>query len=588
LDTRLILQLDQLERAGLIRIAQLDPEVEYLFRHTLVQEAAYDSLLKQDRRRLHRAVGETLERLYPDRLDELALVLGHHFAQAGDVERALHYLTRAGDSSAARYANHEAITLYSQALQIARGADRIDLLPSLYLKRGAAMELANRYPDALRNYEELGQVAGESGDRATVLASLVRRATIYAHATSEHDSNHARVLSEEALALARDLGDRATEASILWTQMMLEKFAGRADIGAVYGEQSLAIAREMNLREQLAYTLHDLGNHVYLDTSQFQRAHEVMAEARGLWIELGNQPMLADSLSTSALTYFLRGEFDQALAAATEARRISEAIGNLWGQSYSRWVVGDVYLERGQIDLAVTAMEECVLLGEQGGFVGAQAGIGAVLGMTYGLLGLVERGIEQVRRARATAEESLPSWVAWSIAALARLSLRAGDLAAAQAHIGAFDRIPTAFPYSILMGRLAEAEIALACRDARRALTAASNLLDYLHRAEVLPFRADALLLQARALQMAGQEAQARAALLDARAQAEALGSVQVKWQILLALARWEEAYGVSKQAAHLRLQARAVVRDILDGIQRPDLRAGFSALPDVRELLSQ
>ncbi|MGH2522606.1 MAG: hypothetical protein ACRDH2_08895 [Anaerolineales bacterium] len=60
--------LSTLETSGLIRLAARQPELEYLFRHALIQEAAYGSLVKADRRNLHRAVGEALERLYPDRL----------------------------------------------------------------------------------------------------------------------------------------------------------------------------------------------------------------------------------------------------------------------------------------------------------------------------------------------------------------------------------------------------------------------------------------------------------------------------------------------------------------------------------------
>ena len=77
-------QLAQLESAQLVR-RHTDPstgsgELAYLFKHTLVQETAYASLLRQERRRLHRAVAETLERAYPERLDEFApmLAAGNH------------------------------------------------------------------------------------------------------------------------------------------------------------------------------------------------------------------------------------------------------------------------------------------------------------------------------------------------------------------------------------------------------------------------------------------------------------------------------------------------------------------------------
>jgi|GEM_PF-2573618 len=54
--------LDTLESTGLIRVAQIMPELEYLFRHALVQDAAYDSLLRADRKKLHHEVGHVLEK----------------------------------------------------------------------------------------------------------------------------------------------------------------------------------------------------------------------------------------------------------------------------------------------------------------------------------------------------------------------------------------------------------------------------------------------------------------------------------------------------------------------------------------------
>src|SRR5690348_2967939 len=67
--------INVLETSGLIRLAAIQPELEYLFRHVLVQDAAYESLLKQERRRLHLAVAEALEALYPDRRNELTPML---------------------------------------------------------------------------------------------------------------------------------------------------------------------------------------------------------------------------------------------------------------------------------------------------------------------------------------------------------------------------------------------------------------------------------------------------------------------------------------------------------------------------------
>ncbi len=97
-----------LEASGLISLAAMQPELEYLFRHVLVQDAAYASLLKQERRELHRRVADTLVQLYPERQGELAGVIGMHLEEAGEAARAAPYLIEAGDHALSRFANREA------------------------------------------------------------------------------------------------------------------------------------------------------------------------------------------------------------------------------------------------------------------------------------------------------------------------------------------------------------------------------------------------------------------------------------------------------------------------------------------------
>src|SRR5690242_20002301 len=122
------LQLDTLEARGLIRVASLQPELEYLFRHALLQDTAYESLLKQERRVLHQVVGTALEELYPERVGELAAVLALHFEQAGDSEKAIHYLYEAAQFAIERNAILEAYDLYSRAAALlpARSPDEPD------------------------------------------------------------------------------------------------------------------------------------------------------------------------------------------------------------------------------------------------------------------------------------------------------------------------------------------------------------------------------------------------------------------------------------------------------------------------------
>jgi hypothetical protein len=117
-------ELGRLEASGLIQIAALQPELEYLFRHALVQEAAYASLLKQDRRALHKAAAAAILSQHPDRERELASVLAMHLENAGENARAAEYLVMAGDHALERFANREAVGFYARAAALADDSQR--------------------------------------------------------------------------------------------------------------------------------------------------------------------------------------------------------------------------------------------------------------------------------------------------------------------------------------------------------------------------------------------------------------------------------------------------------------------------------
>ena len=117
-------QLDTLEAKGLVRLAAERPELEYLFRHALVQDAAYGSLLKQERRELHGRVGEALEALYPERTGELAPVLAMHFEQAGEPDKAIDYYAAGGQHALEQNAIQEAFGAFDQAADADRPSDR--------------------------------------------------------------------------------------------------------------------------------------------------------------------------------------------------------------------------------------------------------------------------------------------------------------------------------------------------------------------------------------------------------------------------------------------------------------------------------
>jgi class 3 adenylate cyclase/tetratricopeptide (TPR) repeat protein len=109
-------RLTELQAIELIREKRRVPELEYIFKHALAQEATYESILLQRRQELHAQVGQAIEVLFTDRLDEFYGLLAYHYARAEVWEKAQAYLFRAGDQAGRVAADAEALAHYRQAL----------------------------------------------------------------------------------------------------------------------------------------------------------------------------------------------------------------------------------------------------------------------------------------------------------------------------------------------------------------------------------------------------------------------------------------------------------------------------------------
>jgi predicted ATPase len=135
-------QLVSLERAELLREAGRVPELEYMFKHDLARDAAYNTILNRKRREFHRQVAEAIEKLFADRLEENAHRLAQHYLLAGDNEKAVKYYTMAGEAAEAVHAVADSATHFSKALDAARTLGNQGLIADLEAKKRARAEIA--------------------------------------------------------------------------------------------------------------------------------------------------------------------------------------------------------------------------------------------------------------------------------------------------------------------------------------------------------------------------------------------------------------------------------------------------------------
>ncbi len=148
---------------------RLFPELEYIFKHALTQEVAYNSLLLARRKEIHGRIGKAIEELYADRLEEFYEMLAYHYSKSNDLAKGIAYGEKAAARASSVYAYAEAARLLEQALKVQEVLDPGDKVKrcDLLLDLADALRLAGQAQRALdAELPEAYSLAESMGDRA--------------------------------------------------------------------------------------------------------------------------------------------------------------------------------------------------------------------------------------------------------------------------------------------------------------------------------------------------------------------------------------------------------------------------------------
>ena len=414
-------RLASLQRKEFLYEQPAFPEVEYLFKHALTQEVAYQSVLHERRKALHERTAQAIEALYPERLEDHYSDLAHHYSRSGDTQKAVEYLQLAGQQAVQRSAHAEAISHLTTALESLTALPdtperlrqelllQITLGPVLMATRGpAAPEVERAYTRA----RELCQQLGETPQLFSVLWGLWYLYFVRA----EHQT--ARELAEQCLSLARRVQDRALLLEAHYTLGKTLCALGEWAQAREHLEQSLALydPRQHHAlaflyggqdpgvicRADLGCVLWVLG---YPDQA-LQKSQRALALAQ----ELSHPLSLAFPLVFAAILHQYRREGhitqERAEAAITLATEHGFPNWLAMGTILRGWVLA----EQGQQDEGMAQMHQGLA---------AYRAMGAELGRSYYLallaeaqskLGQPQEGLTVLAEARAIVDKTGERW----------------------------------------------------------------------------------------------------------------------------------------------------------------------------------
>jgi class 3 adenylate cyclase/tetratricopeptide (TPR) repeat protein len=407
----------ELERHDLVRSGGSD---DYRFKHTLIQEAVYASLLRRRRELLHGRAALALEGLDPSRHGLLA----HHWAAGGDDNRALTEYEHAAQGALAVYGLEEAAE--HARLGLAAG-ERLGLeaddprIRELFRVRGRVRLLSDDLAGAERDFDCALASARAAGDRRGELAALIDLALL-----RRQGLEGARRLMEEALSIAEALGDIEATVDVLSRRAIVDASGLRLDSALQRGERARALADSAGDERLLGKAL-DALKLVALMLGDLPALERLAGAAASIHKRLGDTLLLEYAVLESAFVPLGRGQFDQARARIEEALSINAELGDVSHRSLFLDALGWLERSRGDYDTAVEVGREAHELARRLAPPDFAAWSAASLGWTLLEAGRAGAAVEVLGDGLRLAE---------SCEAAGQMLRCAGLLAAAQAELG--------------------------------------------------------------------------------------------------------------------------------------------------------
>jgi predicted ATPase len=374
-------ELHRLVEAELLYQRGLPPEATYTFKHELIQDAAYESLLKSTRQHYHQRIAHVLEEQFPETTEGQPELLAHHYTEAGLIEQAVPYWQQAGQSAVQRSAHVEAIAHLRQGLALLQTLPKTPECSQqelrLLIALGASLRATKSYasPEIKETYSRARQLCHHL-DNPQQLFPVLRG--LHGYYNNHAELQTAQELGEQLLILAQQVQDptmllsahRALGITLCW-------------LGAV-------AAAHMHLAQAIA--LYDPQQHC-------AAAFLVYGDDAGV---------VCHSFASWALWYL--GSPDQGLTQSHEAVILAQQIVHPYSLGYALSAAATFHQLRREVRTAQECAEATISLCQEQGFPFFMA-IGSMLrGWALAQQGQVRDGIEQIHQGliawRATGAET--------------------------------------------------------------------------------------------------------------------------------------------------------------------------------------
>ncbi|MBW2354948.1 MAG: AAA family ATPase [Deltaproteobacteria bacterium] len=309
--------LELLEKEGVVEKISSDLGGKYLFRHQMMQEISYHSLLRRNRRQYHRLIGDAMERIYRDSLSNQAGFLAFHYYHAQDWSRALEYTLEAGHIARRSFACREALLCFDRAL---------DILQRSRLEKNIRRSL---------------QIYKWKGGLHFCLGQKVK----------------SRAAFHQMYTRAKGVGDHGAEAEALFRLGWISFYMHHPRAAQGFLNRAINLSREKSLKEVLLKSVSFQG-FVYSVLGRLKEARPLLIQSLDLSDDATDLESRAWCLSYLIQYYNWTGEFKEALAICEELEALNHKIESPFFHIVLHFRKGLIYGALGRLDEAREVLKQ--------------------------------------------------------------------------------------------------------------------------------------------------------------------------------------------------------------------------------------
>lgn len=400
-DLDLVLR-EQVQTAEKWQIWHAMNELRYIFRHSLLREAAYDMQLRARLRELHLLIAEAIEQLYPKN-PERYVDLAFHFEQADDEKRTSKFLEKAARHAQRNFQNRQALGFYDKLIEHRRNkAKKKDLkLVRFLLRKGTIHELIGEWDASETTYREALGMAQVLDDQYLIgranrrLGQLLMLRGQYADAKRHLDIAASFFeLSGDQTGLAKTFGNLGT----------LNFRQGRYDDGRDWFARAIEINRSLGREPENAAIVANLGL-VYMNQGNYDEGIRWLETQLDVTEQAGDRPGMNSLYTNLGIIYLEKGALDSALICLEKGLALSEELGNKLLMTICIGCIGSVWEKKGDYAKAMQNFDRDLALARE---LGDRQGTAIACGLIGDLLsttGEFDRAIEFLEENLALSRE---------------------------------------------------------------------------------------------------------------------------------------------------------------------------------------